>query len=84
MEESRRNPRATKTAGVLTGPKHFLAVVAALLAGRLETERGYCVLSVAAIDALEKSRPDAALWWRENTPISSLPVGISCSPHLHA
>jgi hypothetical protein len=68
MEKSRRDLRTTKIAGVLTGPKSFLGLVVALLAGRVSSERGYSVLTLAAIDALEKTRPDAAQWWRENTP----------------
>lgn len=63
-----RRARSWRTAGVLTGPRTLFARLAALVSGRLERKPGYAVSVVEALAALEKSRPDAARWWRENAP----------------
>ena len=54
--------------GVLTGPKSLLGNVWALLTRRYVKWDAYTVDASAAVDALARSQPDAAQWWRENTP----------------
>jgi len=61
-------PVRVLTSGVLTGPKSLLAALARLLLGRYRRQRGYAVEVLTAIAALEQVSPDAARWWRENTP----------------
>ncbi len=61
-------PVRALTAGVLTGPRSVLAALGRLLLGRYRTQRGYAVEVLTAISALEQVSPDAARWWRENTP----------------
>jgi len=60
--------RPRRTIGVVTGPKTFLATIFAMLLGRMKIESGYQVRSAIAIELLSKHAPDAAAWWRENTP----------------
>src|ERR1700704_3663149 len=62
------SPIYLPTSGVLSGPKGFLSGVGALLTGKLKGQRGFVVEARAAIDALAQSSPEAAQWWRENTP----------------
>ncbi len=62
------SPRSVRASGVLSGPKGFFAQVAALLTGKLERHFGFVVEVQAAIDALAKTSPEAAQWWRDNTP----------------
>jgi hypothetical protein len=57
-----------RSAGVLTGPKSFLARFSGLFSGRFQRHHGYAVSVVEAISALEAANPAAAKWWRENTP----------------
>jgi hypothetical protein len=57
-----------RSAGVLSGPQTLFARVSALLSNRLERKEGYAVAVVEAIAALEAQDPEAAKWWRENTP----------------
>lgn len=64
----RARPKPWRSAGVLTGPKTIFARVSALLSGRLSRSEGYAVRVTDAIAVLERVRPDAAAWWRENTP----------------
>jgi len=56
------------TAGVITGPRGFLPTILAWLTGKFSREEGYLVESRAAIEVLEEAHPDAAAWWRKNTP----------------
>ncbi len=63
-----RRAKDWRSAGVLTGPKTFLARLSALFSGRLERKNGYAVAVVEAIAALEAVNPAAAKWWRENSP----------------
>ena len=67
---AQRSPSAlTKpTAGVLSGPRSFLASLAGYLTGRYHRERGFMVPVVAALKVLEGSSPEAAAWWRSNAP----------------
>jgi hypothetical protein len=61
-------PSSVFTQGVLTGPRGCLPSLAALLLGRFKRELGYRVVAAEAITILGASRPEAAAWWRENTP----------------
>ena len=45
-----------------------IAVLWALLTRRLDTYEGYLVDAPAALAILEAAHPDAAAWWRANTP----------------
>jgi len=55
-------------AGVLSGPKTFWAFFTAWFGGKLAPQSGYAVHVLTAVELLERTRPDAARWWRENTP----------------
>jgi hypothetical protein len=46
----------------------FPASLWRLLTGKTKKVTGYPVQVTNAIEALEKSSPQAAAWWRENTP----------------
>src|SRR5688500_2403497 len=61
-------PLVFHTFGVLTGPKTFLGALFAFFRGQLKRESGYCVNVRVAVDALASHSPEAAAWWRENTP----------------
>jgi hypothetical protein len=62
------NAKEYRSAGVLTGPRSFFAKLSALFSGRVEKQTGYPVAVMQAIAALEAVNPEAAKWWRENTP----------------
>lgn len=64
----RGKPRRIYTAGVLSGPRGVWAAIWAILTGRTKTWFGYTVPAPDAIDLLEAANPDAAAWWRQNTP----------------
>jgi hypothetical protein len=56
------------TSGVLSGPRNrFLAIIWGLLR-RLKVQSGYPVYVKDALDILEQTAPEAAMWWRENVP----------------
>lgn len=61
-------PRTRRTAGVLSGPRDVLAMIAGLFSGRLNRRTGYVVDVQAAIAALERVSPEAAAWWRTAAP----------------
>jgi hypothetical protein len=54
--------------GVLSIPQSWPAQWAAILRGRAERVAGYAVAVVPAVGILAKASPEAAAWWRENTP----------------
>lgn len=56
------------TAGVLSGPRNVLSCLFAWLTGKFVRESGYLVESLAAIQVLEAAHPEAAAWWKQNTP----------------
>jgi hypothetical protein len=68
--------RVGNTAGVLSGPNTRWGWFVARLFGRLRREKGYCVDSSRAIDALAGHSPDAAQWWRENVPTVVRPGNV--------
>jgi hypothetical protein len=47
----------------------------AILRGRSEIATGYIVEAARAVDILAASSPEAAQWWRENTPNLLRPRG---------
>ena len=61
-------PHTYLTSGVLSGPKTILALCGALLGGKLQRRTGFRVEARVAIAVLAKASPEAAAWWRENTP----------------
>jgi hypothetical protein len=61
-------PSVAGVTGVLTGPRGFLARIWRLLTGQYEVRWQYLVLVDDALDILEEASPEAAAWWRENTP----------------
>ena len=54
--------------GVLSGPRSFLAFRLKTMFGHGTRKRGYMVSSLAAVDLLQNVNPQAAAWWRTNTP----------------
>ena len=54
--------------GVLSGPHSIPGQLCALARGRAQRISGYNVDARTAVERLECINPDAALWWRENTP----------------
>lgn len=54
--------------GVLSGPKSLLGDFTRQLLGRAEVHNGYLVHAATAIELLKAQSPEAAAWWRENTP----------------
>ncbi len=61
-------PRRYLGSGVLSGPRNKLQTLVHLLTFKLKIQTGFVVPSLAAIEILEKTQPDAARWWRENAP----------------
>lgn len=60
--------RSWQTVGVLTGPHNWLAQLWTIVTGRSVKVTGYRVNAQTAVDYLADHHPDAAAWWRENTP----------------
>jgi hypothetical protein len=57
-----------RAAGVLSGPKSFLEILAALLSRGSPQQSGFQVNVLQALAVLEVKSPDAAQWWRTHTP----------------
>jgi len=57
-----------RTAGVLSGPKSFLGVLATLLRGGYQQRSGFKVNVMQALAVLDLRSPEAAQWWRTNAP----------------
>jgi hypothetical protein len=49
-------------------PRSWLGQWLAILTGRAERVAGYAVEALAAVDILGERSPEAAAWWRQNTP----------------
>jgi hypothetical protein len=64
----RKNPGYYLASGVLTGPRSVMDGILNFFAFRFQLQRGFAVPSLVAVEILEKSKPDAARWWRENAP----------------
>ena len=54
--------------GVLSSPKSVLGELFFWFTGRYKREAGYMVDAQAAVSILAKVNPEAAEWWRVNTP----------------
>ena len=54
--------------GVLTMPRSWLGQWLAVARGNAELVAGYAVEALPAVGILGESSPEAAAWWRENTP----------------
>ncbi len=54
--------------GGISGRWSCLGQLWDVIRGRAEAVSGYAVEAAVAVDILAVSNPDAALWWRENTP----------------
>jgi hypothetical protein len=67
---SRGRARASRfaTYGVLSGPSGLMNELIRLLTFRFTIHNGYAVGVLAALETLEQSNPQAAHWWRINTP----------------
>jgi hypothetical protein len=63
--------RSFITTGVLTGPKSWWGTLFALLSGKTVKRNGFTVNSKVAIEILESKSPEAANWWKLNTPCYS-------------
>ena len=63
-----RNAVQARSVGVLSAPKSFLAYLAAVFRGQTQVTTGYIVRAAEAVRILEAASPEAAKWWRENTP----------------
>ena len=61
-------PRTYFTSGVVSGPRSLWATLLRLVLGRLRRRAGFPVETTVAIAILERTAPDAAVWWRTNTP----------------
>lgn len=62
-------PVRVLTSGVLTAPRTLLGRIWSRLTGRTQWWTGYTLEGVDCMDALTRSSPSAAQWWRDNTPI---------------
>ena len=54
--------------GVLSAPRSWLGQWLAILRGRAEWIAGYTVEALPAFGILNEKSPEAAAWWRSNTP----------------
>jgi hypothetical protein len=54
--------------GVLTGPQTIFGMLIGAFTGKLFFIRGYKISVLDAIEVLEKASPEAAAWWKLNTP----------------
>jgi hypothetical protein len=67
--------RKFPTFGVLSAPRSWPAQWAAVFRGPAELVAGYAVEGRSAVSILAKASPEAATWWRENTPHLIAPKG---------
>jgi hypothetical protein len=66
LAQASADPVRLYTGGVLSGPRTWWQGIVAWLMGRLEAESGFLVAVIPALEVLERARPDAAAWWKEN------------------
>lgn len=52
----------------MSGPNHWLSQIWAVLRGNAIKVTGYSVNAKVAVDHLADYHPEAAAWWREQTP----------------
>jgi len=63
-----RAPRRIRGYGVLSAPRSVVTDILRQCLGRVERHEGYVVPAAEAIAILETRSPEAAAWWRTNTP----------------
>jgi len=68
LRQRKLAPLSFPVAGVLTGPRTWWSSVLALFRGSTDQVNGYAVSVTAAVDELAKHSPEAASWWRSETP----------------
>jgi hypothetical protein len=68
LRQRSSQPGRYRGAGVLTSPRGLVAMIKALLGGRIPYHEGYLVDALKAVEILEEVHPEAAAWWRKNTP----------------
>jgi len=68
LYQSKSSPVSSLASGVISGPRNCFSSLVALLTGRFHRESGFVVESKVAIELLAQASPEAANWWRENTP----------------
>ena len=54
--------------GVVSGPKGWLSQLVSIFTGKAFRQIGFIVPAATAFDLLAGANPEAAQWWRENTP----------------
>lgn len=68
LAQKPRSAVSRPTGGVLSGPKSALSGLVGFLLGRYGRTSGFIVLVLGALQVLEVASPEAANWWRTNTP----------------
>ena len=68
LAQRRSSSLLVLTSGVVSGPKGILSWFSALFGGRLSFKRGFPVVAQVAVESLASAHPEAAAWWRMNTP----------------
>lgn len=63
-----RQQSSLYSVGVLSGPTSWISQLIAVFRGKAERVTGYLVNASEAVEQLAHHSPDAAAWWRENTP----------------
>jgi len=63
-----KSPRRLRVAGVLSGPKSIFDALVAWVSGRYRQAQGFVVPVLPALDVLAAASPEAAAWWRTQTP----------------
>jgi hypothetical protein len=61
-------PKRVLGVGVLSGPRGVLSTILHIILGRAHRIAGYSVEARVAFKKLEAHAPEAAAWWRLNTP----------------
>lgn len=56
------------TTGLFSQPNGFFSCLFDLVMGKMKREKGFIVESKVAVELLAITAPEAASWWRENTP----------------
>jgi hypothetical protein len=62
-----RGSREAYVSGVLSGPRNRFIAFAWRFFGKLSKQSGYAVYVRDAVSELEKTAPEAAAWWRQDT-----------------
>ncbi len=67
-------PAAVVLGGRALGARGLLDQLRWLVGGKYKRQAGYALGTIVAVDLLAKANPEAARWWRENTPLLLRPV----------